>query len=29
VVRGTGIITENPRLWEEIFMHEQAILPQA
>lgn len=29
VVRGTGIITENPRVWEEVFMHEQAILPQA
>lgn len=28
VVRGTGIITENPRAWEEVFMHEQAILPQ-
>ncbi len=29
VVRGTGIITENPRAWEDVFMHEQAILPQA
>lgn len=28
VVRGAGIITENPRAWEDIFMHEQAILPQ-
>jgi rod shape-determining protein MreB len=28
VVRGTGIITEDPRAWEEVFMHEQAILPQ-
>ncbi len=24
-----GVITENPRAWEEVFMHEQAILPQA
>ena len=29
VVRGTGIITENPQAWEEVFMHEQAILPKA
>ncbi len=29
VVRGTGIITENPRVWEDVFMHEQAILQQA
>lgn len=29
VVRGTGIITEDPRGWEDVFMHEQAILPQA
>lgn len=28
VVRGTGIITENPQQWEDVFMHEQAILPQ-
>jgi len=27
VVRGTGIITEDPNAWGEIFMHEQAILP--
>lgn len=29
VVRGTGIITENPRLWGDIFLHEDAILPQS
>jgi rod shape-determining protein MreB len=29
VVRGTGIITENPAAWEDVFMHEQAILPQS
>jgi rod shape-determining protein MreB and related proteins len=29
VVRGTGIIVEDPRAWEDVFMHEQAILPQA
>ena len=29
VVRGTGIITEDPRPWEETFMHEEAILTQA
>ncbi|MDB5245553.1 MAG: rod shape-determining protein MreB, rod shape-determining protein MreB-related protein [Parcubacteria group bacterium] len=28
VVRGTGIITEDPRIWGDIFMHEQAILPK-
>jgi rod shape-determining protein MreB len=28
VVRGTGIITEDPRVWGDIFMHEQAILPK-
>ncbi|MEO6536157.1 MAG: rod shape-determining protein [Candidatus Paceibacterota bacterium] len=28
VVRGTGIITEDPRAWGDIFMHEQAILPK-
>ncbi|HWH06969.1 MAG TPA: rod shape-determining protein, partial [Candidatus Paceibacterota bacterium] len=26
VVRGTGIVTEDPRAWGEIFMHEEAIL---
>ncbi len=26
VVRGTGIITEDPRAWGDIFMHEDAIL---
>jgi rod shape-determining protein MreB len=26
VVRGTGIITEDPRPWTEIFMHEEAII---
>jgi rod shape-determining protein MreB len=29
VVRGTGIVTEDPRPWEEAFMHEEAILAQA
>jgi rod shape-determining protein MreB and related proteins len=29
VVRGTGIITEDPRLWSGIFLNEDAILPQA
>lgn len=29
VVRGTGIIVENPSAWQDVFMHEQAILPQA
>ncbi|MDB5190324.1 MAG: rod shape-determining protein MreB, rod shape-determining protein MreB-related protein [Parcubacteria group bacterium] len=28
VVRGTGIITEDPSIWGDIFMHEQAILPK-
>jgi rod shape-determining protein MreB len=28
VVRGTGIVTENPRIWEDTFMHEEAILAQ-
>lgn len=28
VVRGTGIVTEDPRPWEDVFMHEEAILPQ-
>ena len=28
VVRGTGIITEDPRVWSGIFLHEDAILPQ-
>ncbi len=27
VVRGTGIITEDPSRWDDVFMHEQAILP--
>lgn len=26
VVRGTGIITEDPRIWGDVFMHEEAIL---
>ncbi len=26
VVRGTGIVVEDPRAWSEIFMHEEAIL---
>lgn len=26
VVRGTGIITEDPRRWSDVFMHEEAIL---
>lgn len=29
VVRGTGIIVENPAAWQDVFMHEQAILPQS
>lgn len=29
VVRGTGIVTEDPRPWQDVFMHEQAILPKA
>lgn len=28
VVRGTGIITEDPRIWGNIFLNEDAILPQ-
>ncbi len=28
VVRGTGIVTENPRNWVEAFLHEDAILTQ-
>lgn len=29
VVRGTGIITEDPRLWSGMFLYEDAILPKA
>jgi len=29
VVRGTGIITEDPRPWGSVFMHEDIILPKA
>lgn len=29
VVRGTGIVTEDPRPWRDAFMHEDAILPQS
>ncbi|MEK9160695.1 MAG: rod shape-determining protein [Patescibacteria group bacterium] len=29
VVRGTGIITEDPRPWESVFMHEEAIISKA
>lgn len=29
VVRGTGIVTEDPRPWKDAFMHEDAILPQS
>lgn len=29
VVRGTGVVTENPRPWHDAFMHEEAILPKA
>lgn len=29
VVRGTGIITEDPRPWGSVFMHEELILPKA
>jgi len=29
VVRGTGIVTENPRPWADTFMHEEAVLSQA
>lgn len=28
VVRGTGIVTEDPRPWNDAFMHEEAILTQ-
>lgn len=29
VVRGTGIVTEDPRKWAEVFLHEDAVLSQA
>jgi len=29
VVRGTGFVTEDPRPWQDAFMHEEAILPKA
>jgi rod shape-determining protein MreB len=29
VVRGTGIVTEDPKRWGDIFMHEEAVLSQA
>lgn len=29
VVRGTGVVTEDPRPWSDAFMHEEAILPKA
>ncbi len=29
VVRGTGIVTEDPRPWGDAFLHEAAILPKA
>jgi rod shape-determining protein MreB len=29
VVRGTGIVTEDPRLWTDTFLHEDAIISQA
>lgn len=29
VVRGTGVVTEDPRPWNDTFMHEEAILPKA
>ncbi|HEY0979707.1 MAG TPA: rod shape-determining protein [Candidatus Paceibacterota bacterium] len=29
VVRGTGVVTEDPRPWADAFMHEEAILPKA
>jgi len=29
VVRGTGIVTEDPRPWASVFMHEEAIIPKA
>ncbi len=28
VVRGTGVVTEDPRPWADAFMHEDAILPK-
>lgn len=28
VVRGTGIVTENPQEWSEAFMHDEAVLTQ-
>lgn len=29
VVRGTGVVTEDPRPWSDTFMHEEVILPKA
>lgn len=29
VVRGTGIVTEDPRPWADVFLHEEVILPKA
>lgn len=29
VVRGTGIVTEDPRPWVDVFMHEEVIIPKA
>jgi hypothetical protein len=29
VVRGTGIITEDPRPWEGVFLYEEIIIPKA
>lgn len=29
VVRGTGIVTEDPRPWSDVFMHEEEIIPKA
>lgn len=29
VVRGTGVVTEDPRPWADAFLHEEAILPKA
>ena len=28
VVRGTGIVTEDPRPWGDTFMHEEVIIPK-
>lgn len=28
VVRGTGIVTEDPKAWSDVFMHEEAILAE-